>query len=376
MSDIFVFDVETPNGHNDRICSMGITQIKDGTIKTVEHIFINPETDFSPINISIHGITPNHVKTSPTFPIVWEKIKPLFKQSIIVAHNAVFDLNVLKKTLFHYGIHTTPASYICTLVLSHSLPCKLPNYKLISLCDHFSIEHTQQHQAASDSQYCAQVLLRMIDEHHINIEDYINMFDFDENDRPSSHSHQIKSSDNTRSLQLLQGLLMGVTCDNILSSDEVLAIDTWLFENQHLSGQYPYNKVTAMIQSALEDGHLEQRELEDLLSLFKEILNPHISNECTRDNLNISGKQICLTGDFECNSRPAIQQQLCKLGAICQNTVTRTTDILIVGGQGSDKWAYGNYGLKVKKAIEFQSQNIPIIIISEKDFLKTMEVSL
>lgn len=48
-----VFDVETPNGANDRICSIGISEIENGMIIESQNIFVNPECEFDSFNIHI-----------------------------------------------------------------------------------------------------------------------------------------------------------------------------------------------------------------------------------------------------------------------------------------------------------------------------------
>lgn len=92
-------------------------------------------------------------------------------------------------------------------------------------------------------------------------------------------------------------------------------------------------------------------------------------------NVEVCGKQICLTGDFDCGSKGEITAKLESLGAIVQKTVSGKTNYLIVGKHGSDKWSYGNYGSKVKKALDLQSQGKDIKIIKEEEFFKCSKVT-
>ncbi len=90
------------------------------------------------------------------------------------------------------------------------------------------------------------------------------------------------------------------------------------------------------------------------------------SNDCL-ECADISGKTICVTGSFLCGSRDMIQEKLQSMGAICEKGVTKRTDILIVGGSGSEQWAYGSYGGKIKKALDMQEKGHHIKIIGEKE---------
>lgn len=101
-------------------------------------------------------------------------------------------------------------------------------------------------------------------------------------------------------------------------------------------------------------------------------LNKKISSENTKkisENFDLNGKQICLSGNFICCSKSEISFKLEEMGAIVQKNVTSKTDYLIVGGNGSSDWAYGDYGTKVKKALELQGKGKNIKIISEQDFI-------
>ena len=80
---------------------------------------------------------------------------------ILVAHNAVFDMGVLKKCLNGYGIlWKQSARYLCTVQMGRRV---LPgmSHKLNVLCDYYGID-LNHHDAASDSQACAKILLQYI----------------------------------------------------------------------------------------------------------------------------------------------------------------------------------------------------------------------
>ena len=136
MGKVIAFDVETPNSHNDRICSIGLSLIDDGTIVWSQNYMVNPECSFDNRNIQIHGIRPQDVEHAPTFPLIWEDIGSLFRQNLVIAHNATFDLCVLKKTLSAYGLSESLVYYACTMQMAQSILPDLPNYRPPTLCDY------------------------------------------------------------------------------------------------------------------------------------------------------------------------------------------------------------------------------------------------
>ena len=157
-----VFDVETPNRANDRMSAIGITAIKENRIIASYASLINPETHFDRFNTQLTGIDAESVREAPNFAALWEKIEPIMSSGILVAHNALFDMGVLKKCLQAYGITWKPtAKYLCTVMAGRKL---LPGmrHSLNVLCEHYGIA-LDHHQAASDSHACAEILLRYIE---------------------------------------------------------------------------------------------------------------------------------------------------------------------------------------------------------------------
>ena len=162
MARFVAFDVETPNRRCDRMSAIGITVIEDGIITQTFDSLINPETFFDDFNTKLTGISEETVRNAPTFPVIWEQIEPLLSHGLLAAHNAVFDMSVLKKCLRAYGIEWKPyVRYLCTVQMGRQL---LPgmSHRLNVLCDYYGIS-LDHHQAGSDSLACAQLLLRYLD---------------------------------------------------------------------------------------------------------------------------------------------------------------------------------------------------------------------
>ena len=162
MSRFVAFDVETPNRLNSRMSAIGITVMENGEITDKFYTLVNPETHFDAFNVQLTGISEKTVKDAPVFPEVWAQIEPMMSSGLLVAHNAVFDMSVLKKCLHDYGIDWRPyVRYLCTVQMGRRL---LPgmSHRLNALCDYYGIG-LDHHQAASDSQACAEILLRYLE---------------------------------------------------------------------------------------------------------------------------------------------------------------------------------------------------------------------
>lgn len=122
MYRYIVFDVETPNRYNNRMSAIGINVVEDGSIKDSFFSYVNPETSFDYFNTQLTGIDEKTVRTAPTFPELWTTIEPMMSSGILCAHNAAFDMGVLKKCLADYEIEWRPTvKYCCTVQMGRRL---------------------------------------------------------------------------------------------------------------------------------------------------------------------------------------------------------------------------------------------------------------
>ena len=174
MYRFIAFDVETPNRRNDRMSAIGVAVIENGVITEEFSSLIDPETYFDPFNTRLTGIGPENVKGAPNFAQLWPTLEPLFSGGLTVAHNAVFDLGVLKKCLCAYGIDWRPyVRYVCTVQMGRRLEPEL-RHNLDIVCGRFGIP-LDHHRAGSDSRACAEILLRYL-ERGADIRQHIRTF--------------------------------------------------------------------------------------------------------------------------------------------------------------------------------------------------------
>ncbi|MBE6836052.1 MAG: exonuclease [Ruminococcaceae bacterium] len=176
MYNYVVFDVETPNRFNNRMSAIGISVIENGVITEEFYSLVNPEAPFDRFNTMLTGISEESVIDSPDFAALWQRIEPLMNRGILVAHNATFDLSVLKSCLTAYEIDWKPyAHYLCTVQVGRR---HLPNirHRLNDLCDYYGIS-LDHHHAGSDSHACAEILLNYIKE-DAPVDKYIRTYKF------------------------------------------------------------------------------------------------------------------------------------------------------------------------------------------------------
>ncbi len=162
--EFIAIDFETANEKRNSPCSIGLVVIKEGKIVEKMHYLIKPkEMRFMPINIGIHGIRPAMVQNEPEFDVIWNKIKNHFNDSLIVAHNAAFDISVLRNTLELYNVEMPNFNYICTMKLARNFYRQLDNAKLNTVNRFLGYEFNH-HDALADALACSNILLNISEE--------------------------------------------------------------------------------------------------------------------------------------------------------------------------------------------------------------------
>ena len=162
--NFIAIDFETANSRMSSPCSLGMVIVEEGEIRSKHHWYIRPEPFyFSSMNISIHGITPEMTADAPTFDTLWPELEPFFKENIVIAHNASFDMAVLRHTLDHFSIPYPNASYFCSMKLYQKMTPDSISYKLPRLSKSIGFEF-KHHDALEDSIACSKLIMHALEQ--------------------------------------------------------------------------------------------------------------------------------------------------------------------------------------------------------------------
>lgn len=155
-----VIDFETANNQRASACSLGIVKVVNGQIVEKGVWLIKPyDMHFDYRNIEIHGITPADVINEPEFDVLYHKIfKEKLEGQLVVAHNASFDMSVLRESLKHYKIEFPTFDYLCTVKIAQKTWPDLSNHKLDTVSKFIKFEF-KHHDALEDCLASAHVLL-------------------------------------------------------------------------------------------------------------------------------------------------------------------------------------------------------------------------
>ena len=370
VGDYTVFDLETTDKiiTYAKIIELAAIKVRDGKIIDSFETLVNPRMPIPAAATMVNGITNEMVVDAPHLEDVIDSFIEFIGDDILIGHNiTTYDTNLLYDELYSLrGIKLTN-DYIDTLYLSQRGidRSSIDDYKLQTLCCYFDINTDHAHRALADcimTHECYQKLKELHDDTGFELES-----------RSCFGSRGRKCySEETIALQTLQNILKEITADNILTRDEIQLLTEWVIANRHLEGNYPFDIVLEALRRVLADRIVEPSEKEELLSIFKELIEP--VEVATHNTITcLEGQHCVITGDFNYGSRNEVIEYIESKGGIVDKSVKKATNYVIVGENGSDAWKQGNYGTKVKKALEYNaSKGCCIEIVKEEDFFKEM----
>ncbi|MBK7431225.1 MAG: 3'-5' exonuclease [Bacteroidetes bacterium] len=165
--NFIAIDFETANSNRSSICSVGIAIVKKGRIVKSEHFYVRPLPDYyDRFNTRLHGIDESLTKNQKTFKQLWKVLKIYFKDQTIVAHNASFDLSVLRSVLSTSKLKYPDLNYHCTYRLSKQT-FSLPSHKLDVVSKHLRIK-LKHHNAESDAIAAARIAIKLCRKNKVN----------------------------------------------------------------------------------------------------------------------------------------------------------------------------------------------------------------
>jgi len=126
-----------------------------------------------------------------------------------------------------------------------------------------------------------------------------------------------------------------------------------------------------LLEDIVADGQIDPKE-RVLLKSLSDTLNDPISDEVPEE---IAGSSFVFTGDFVVEGGKDTAKEMTRAaGGLVKSGVSKKTDYVVVGGEGSSAWAFGTFGTKIMKALELRlTGKSDVKIISEDAFVRAVE---
>jgi DNA polymerase III subunit epsilon len=162
-----VFDTETTGmrlSQGDKIISISGVRIRRGRIQNAEifHSLVNPGRSIPPESIRFHHIEDHMVADAPSIRQVYPQFTEYVGDSILVAHNAAFDMKCLEMSAAEAGVPLIDNPILDTLFLSYGIHGDTEGHSLDAIAERMGITIEGRHTSLGDARATAQVFLGLI----------------------------------------------------------------------------------------------------------------------------------------------------------------------------------------------------------------------
>ncbi|MEJ1113734.1 exonuclease domain-containing protein [Paenarthrobacter sp. CCNWLY172] len=328
--DFTAIDFETANGFRGSPCSVGLSKVRGGVVVEEASWLMRPPENhdhFEFHNTRIHGIRAEDVAGRPRFGELFPEIGAFIGGDVLAAHNAAFDLGVIRSGLEVSGLAGPAYDYVCTVMLSRRCYSLVSN-SLPYAAEEAGVPLVNHHDAAEDARACAGILV------------------------------DIARRNNANSIAELY-LSLGLNLPQQPAFDPA----------QGLS-KATLSALAATTRGAAE-GALERAVggPSGWSAWPEEGPNP-LPNPAAEPGHPLFGQTVVFTGDLAI-TRPEAKSRAADMGARPESRVTARTTVLIVGdGFVAGDLRAGRLTGKAKRVLELHAKGQQIEVVSEGEFLQ------
>ena len=161
--EFIAIDFETANRLHGSPCQVGLALVIDDHVEATWGSLMRPPVGndwFSPDCTEVHGIAECDLVGKPSFERLWPDIEKRIAGRPVVAHNAAFDMKVIRDATTHCGFDWPTLDFGCSLLLARR-HYDLPTHTLDAVAGAAGIPLDQHHEAVHDAVACALITLDM-----------------------------------------------------------------------------------------------------------------------------------------------------------------------------------------------------------------------
>jgi DNA polymerase III epsilon subunit family exonuclease len=163
------FDFETTglDADMDRIIEVGAMKWLDGKVIDQMFTLVSTDIELSDQIVALTGINQEMLKGAPSMAEVLPKFLKFIEGSALVAHNAEFDMGMLRAACSRQGSEIEWPCF-CTLKLTRAVLPDLERHNLDSLAKHFDLTFESRHRAEGDIKVMMAMVEQLLKDHSLN----------------------------------------------------------------------------------------------------------------------------------------------------------------------------------------------------------------
>jgi DNA polymerase III subunit epsilon len=200
--DFIALDFETANQDYWSICQIGMAYFKDNILVDQWQTLVNPQTHFSDINTSIHGITEKAVVNSITLHDAYDLLDQKLHNQI-VAHHTHFDRSACCRCATHTNKDLINCSWVDTAMVARATwkEVERSGYGLVPLTTRLGLSFENHHNAMSDAIAAGEILIKASQYESLPIDVFVKRFSRTVDEKGKVQSSFINPNSNDKKLR-------------------------------------------------------------------------------------------------------------------------------------------------------------------------------
>ena len=185
-----------------------------------------------------------------------------------------------------------------------------------------------------------------------------------------------------RAIHEMLGAVKGVIVDGEVTEGEAQFLAHWINANPEAVQSWPGRALADRLKKIFADGRVDPEEREDLLFFLQQLAGEdhlqhgdvNVATSLPLDqpapSLTFLGREYVFTGRFVWGTRAACESAVIDRGGRCGSSITKRTNVLVIGELGSRDWAHTSFGRKIQKAVDYRDSGVPLVIVSEPSWVQ------
>lgn len=173
------------------------------------------------------------------------------------------------------------------------------------------------------------------------------------------------------------GLVRGVVADGTVSAEEARRLAEWARENPEIATRYPANLLARRLERIFMDGRADRKERDRLAQMMEQLAgNPSgfgggyplatdLPLTQPPPEVVFEGQSFVFGGEMAYGPARACEREVRERGGLCERTVNRRTDYIVIGSLAAADWAQTDFGHLIDDVVEYRERGVPIAVITE-----------
>jgi len=174
------------------------------------------------------------------------------------------------------------------------------------------------------------------------------------------------------------GLVRGVIADGDVSAEEAHRLSEWARANPEIATRYPANLLARRLERIFMDGRADRRERERLAAVLNQLAeNPtgfgggyplatDLPVTTPVPEVVFEGQTFVFGGAMAYGPIHACEREVRERGGVCERSVNRRTDFVVVGSMAAADWSQSEFGALVDEVVQYRQRGVPIAVITEE----------